>query len=146
VTIYTARRIITMEPALPDATAVAVVDGRFAGVGTLDSLSAWAGREGAVVDETLSDRVLMPGLIDPHVHPALPAVLTQFPLLAPDDWSLPTGDFPGALTRDDYVARLRELVAAYDDPRAHFITWATTRSGTVTCTGPSSTRCSAISR
>lgn len=123
VTIFTSRRIITMEPALPEATAVAVMDGRFAGVGTLDSLSAWASREGTVVDETLSDRVLMPGLIDPHVHPSLPAVLTQFAFLAPDDWSLPTGDFPGALTHDDYVARLRELVGAHDDPGEPFITW-----------------------
>ena len=26
----------------------------------------------------------MPGFIDPHVHPSLPAVLTQFPFITPD--------------------------------------------------------------
>lgn len=30
------------------------------------------------------------------MEPSLPAVLTQFPFIAPDDWSLPTGEFPGA--------------------------------------------------
>lgn len=65
----------------------------------------------------------MPGLIDPHVHPSLPAVLPQFPFLAPDDWSLPTGDFPGALTPEAYRARLRELAAAHEDWSEPFIVW-----------------------
>ncbi|MEZ4559830.1 MAG: hypothetical protein R2854_25885 [Caldilineaceae bacterium] len=32
------------------------------------------------VDDRLADKILMPGFIDPHVHPSLPAVLTQIPL------------------------------------------------------------------
>lgn len=96
-----------MQPALSDATAVAVVvDGRFAGVSRPDSVLAWAGREGAVVVDTLSDRVLMPGLIDPHVHPSLPAVLTQFPFLRPGRLVAADRGLPQALTRDVYVSWL----------------------------------------
>jgi predicted amidohydrolase YtcJ len=122
-TVYLAKKIITMEPALPEATAVAVADGRIVSVGTPESLQGWIEQRGARIDRTLEKKFLMPGLIDPHVHPSLPAVLTQFPFVAPDDWSLPTGEFPGAATPEAYLARLRELVAAHDDPAVPFITW-----------------------
>ena len=121
--VYTARKIITMEPALPEATAVAVADGRIVAVGTLPSLQPWLAGNQVSVDRSLEDKVLLPGFIDPHVHPSLPAVLTQFPFLAPDDWVLPTGTFPGATTPQAYQDRLRELVAAHDDPTVPFIAW-----------------------
>ena len=122
-TVYTARKIITMEPALPEATAVAVADGRIVSVGSLDSLRGWIEQRGAGIDRRFEDKVLMPGFIDPHVHPSLPAILTRFPFIAPDDWSLPTGEFPGARTPDDYIARLQQLAGQHEDPGIPFITW-----------------------
>lgn len=122
-TVFVAKKIVTMEPALPEATAVAIADGRIVAVGTLESLQGWMSARGAEIDRTFEDKILLPGFIDPHVHPSLPAVLTQFPFLAPEDWSLPTGDFPGAKTPEAYVARLKELVAAHDDPKVPFIAW-----------------------
>ncbi len=121
--VYTAKKIITMEPALPEATAVAVADGRIVAVGTLESLKPWLAVSDVSIDRSLQDKVLMPGFIDPHVHPSLPAVLTQFPFLAPDDWTLPTGDFPGATTPEAYKARLQELVATDTDKSVPFIVW-----------------------
>ena len=98
VTIYTAALIRTMEPALPEATAVAVQDGRIVAVGTLDDMEPVLRIRGGKVDRRFESRIIVPGFIDPHVHPTLPAILTQFPFLAPDDWTLPTGEFPGATT------------------------------------------------
>jgi predicted amidohydrolase YtcJ len=121
--VYTAKKIITMEPALPEATAVAVADGRIVSVGTLESLKPWLVANEVTIDRSLEDKVLMPGFIDPHVHPSLPAVLTQFPFLAPDDWTLPTGDFPGARTPQAYEAGLKALVAKHDNPAVPFIAW-----------------------
>jgi predicted amidohydrolase YtcJ len=121
--VYTAKKIITMEPALPEATAVAVANGRIVSVGSLESLQPWIEASDTTIDRSLQDKVLMPGFIDPHVHPSLPAVLTQFPFLAPDDWSLPTGEFPGATTPMAYESRLKTLVAAHDDPEVPFIAW-----------------------
>lgn len=121
--VYTAKKIITMEPALPEATAVAVADGRIVSVGTLESLKPWLDASEFSIDRSLEGKVLMPGFIDPHVHPALPAVLTQFPFLAPDDWVLPTGEFPGATTPEAYETRLKALAAAHEDPAVPFIAW-----------------------
>jgi predicted amidohydrolase YtcJ len=121
--VYTARKIITMEPALPEATAVAVADGRIVSVGTLESLQPWLAVSEVTIDRSLEDKILLPGFIEPHVHPSLPAVLTQFPFLAPDDWVLPTGDFPGARTPKAYEASLKALVAQHQNSNVPFITW-----------------------
>ena len=97
-TVYTAKLIRTMEVAIPEATAVAVEEGRIVAVGSLKSLQPVIALRGAKIDRQFEDRIILPGFIDPHVHPTLPAVLTQFPFIAPDDWSLPTGEFPAATT------------------------------------------------
>lgn len=121
--VYSAKKIITMEPALPEASAVAVEDGLIVAVGSLKSLQPLMDSRGARIDRTLEDKILLPGLIDPHVHPSLPAVLTQFPFLAPDDWTLPTGEFPGATTPGDYERQLKALVADYENQGVPFVTW-----------------------
>ncbi|MGI9393878.1 MAG: amidohydrolase, partial [Boseongicola sp.] len=128
VTVYTAKKIITMEPSIPEAKAVAVADGRIVSVGTLESMQSWIKTKNAKIDRRFANKVLMPGFIDPHVHPSLPAVLTQFAYLAPDDWSLPTGEFPGAKSPEDYISKLKKLVAAYfadpkHDPTVPFVAW-----------------------
>ncbi len=119
--VYTAKLIRTMEPALPEATAVAVEDGKILAVGSLENLSPLIATRGARIDRQFEDRVITPGFIDPHVHPTLPAVLTQFPFLAPDDWYLPTGDFPGATTREGYRSALQNLVDKHDDASVPFV-------------------------
>tara|TARA_R110001592_G_scaffold363398_2_gene688057 strand:+ start:126255 stop:127976 length:1722 start_codon:yes stop_codon:yes gene_type:complete len=121
--VYTARKIITMEPALPEATAVAVANGRIVSVGTLETLQPWLARGDVTIDRSLEDKILLPGFIDPHVHPSLPAVLTQFPFLAPDDWTLPTGDFPGARTPQAFADSLKTMVAERTDLDVPFIVW-----------------------
>ena len=122
-TVYTARKIITMDPAIPNATAVAVAEGKIVSVGSLESLQSWTQGRTVTVDNRFKDKVLMPGFIDPHVHPSLPALLTQFPFVAPDDWVLPTGEFPGALDQASYIKRLQQLVAQHDDPNVPFVSW-----------------------
>ncbi len=121
--LYTASKIITMEHALPEATAVAVEDGRIVAVGSREELEPLLRARGGRLDQTLENKVLMPGFIDPHVHPSLPAVLTQFPFLAPDDWQLPTGDFPGATDPAAFKARLQALVQDYRNDGVPFIAW-----------------------
>lgn len=122
-TVFPARKIITMCDSAPEATAVAVAGGRIIAVGSMETLRPWLDLYPYEVDDRFADKVLMPGLIDPHIHPSLPAVLTQFPFLAPEDWNLPTGTFPGATTPDTYVTRLKELVAAHSDWSIPCIIW-----------------------
>ncbi|KWF05381.1 amidohydrolase [Burkholderia pseudomultivorans] len=69
VTIFTARRILTMNPAQPAATHVAVRDGRILAVGDAADAAAWRAQHGAcTTDDTLRDKVLMPGLVEAHCH------------------------------------------------------------------------------
>jgi predicted amidohydrolase YtcJ len=59
-TIFSARKIITMNASRPTATHVAVRDGRILGVGSLEELKGW-GPHG--VDDRFADKVLLPGLV-----------------------------------------------------------------------------------
>lgn len=64
-TIFRARSILTMNPAQPGATHVAVRDGRILGVGDAQALQGWGP---ATLDERYADQVLMPGLVEGHCH------------------------------------------------------------------------------
>ncbi|MQY08339.1 amidohydrolase [Actinomadura macrotermitis] len=70
-TLYTARRIHTMDPGVPQATGVLVDDGRILAVGDAADLRAGAAR---VVD--FGDAVLTPGLVDGHAHPVSGTIRT----------------------------------------------------------------------
>ena len=63
--VYRARRILTMNPSRPEATHVAVREGRILGVGPLEELAGWGAH---TLDETFADKVLMPGLVEGHSH------------------------------------------------------------------------------
>ncbi|USE77352.1 amidohydrolase [Cupriavidus gilardii] len=63
--IFHARKILTMNPAQPQATHVAVRDGRIVAVGAPGDMAPWAD---ARVDDTFRDKVLMPGLVEAHCH------------------------------------------------------------------------------
>ena len=73
--IFVARRIHTMDETLPTASAVGVVGDRIVAVGDLDAMAPWREGREVVVDERFRDKVLMPGLIDNHIHPFLGAFL-----------------------------------------------------------------------
>lgn len=113
VTVFEAARIVTMEPSNPSARFVAVADGVILGLAdTLAELEPWTRGRTVNVDRRFAKDVLMPGLIDPHVHPVMAAVALNMPYLAPDDWKLPSGFYPGAQTQAAYRQRLTEMLAA----------------------------------
>lgn len=122
-TIYSARKIITMDPGLKNAEAVAVDKGLIIAVGSIAQLKDMAVFADFEWDPRFADKIIMPGFIDPHVHPTLPAILTQFPFLAPDNWDLPTGSFPGERDPEGFKSRLVELVKAHDPSTGPFIAW-----------------------
>ena len=64
-TVYLSRKIITMNPAQPLATHVAVRDGRILAVGTLDEVSVWGAH---TLDTRFANQVLMPGFVEGHCH------------------------------------------------------------------------------
>ena len=121
--VFEARKIITMDQSMPEARYIAVEDGRILGVGnSLAQLDAWLVNQTYRIDSQFSEKVLLPGLIDPHLHPLMAAVLLPTAFITPEDWTLPSGEFPGVTTPEDYRQRLRELISnnQSSDP---FITW-----------------------
>ncbi|SVC63958.1 uncharacterized protein METZ01_LOCUS316812, partial [marine metagenome] len=86
ITVFPARRIHTMDPSLPEATAIAVRDGRIVEVGSIESLQPWLGRHEHMVDNRFYDAVLLPGLIDPHMHPGLIALMLACEWITPEAW------------------------------------------------------------
>ncbi|HJN93605.1 MAG TPA: amidohydrolase [Dehalococcoidia bacterium] len=110
-TVFLARRIVTMEPGLPEATAVAVRDGQIVAVGSKETLEPWLEASPYEVDDRFADAVLLPGLIDPHLHPSMGAFLLNYEIAAPEEWRLPDKTIAAVQTRDEMLGRLNDLGA-----------------------------------
>lgn len=111
-----------MEASMPTAEAVAVRDGRIVEVGTLDSLKPWLDRYDHVIDDTFADHVIMPGLIDPHLHPSMAAVLLPMEFTSAVEWDLPWEDVGAVRTKVEFLDRLIELNQRLD-PDQPLIAW-----------------------
>lgn len=75
--VYKARKIITMNPSQPQATHIAVKEGRILAVGDLAAMREF----GEVrVDSRFADCCLMPGFVEGHSH-ALEGTMWEYPYL-----------------------------------------------------------------
>jgi predicted amidohydrolase YtcJ len=120
--IYTAREFITMDPKKPRAEAVAVRDGRFVAVGTRAEVGAAAGT-GARLDRTFSDKVVIAGFVEQHVHPVLAALTMNTKVISIEDWDAIDGFSPAVRDEKGYRERLRNALAEHQDAKEPFVTW-----------------------
>ncbi len=123
VTIFVAKKVVTMERDNPIATAIAVADDKIVASGTLDEVKAALGARPYRIDETLKGKVVLPGLIDQHLHPVLGALTLAVEVIAPEDWVLPGKTYKAAMTPENYRARLRAAVDGSKDSKDWFFTW-----------------------
>lgn len=124
ITVFTAKKIVTMDPGWPYATAVAVRDGRILSVGTLEDLKPWLDNNPYVINSTFADKVMYPGFIEAHGHPVMGGVAISLPPLTYYPLRNPYGpDFPGVKNRAEMVAKLKEYVAAAKSPDQTILTW-----------------------
>ena len=120
ITIYAARKIITMNPMRPEATHVAVRDGIVLGAGSLDELTGW-GEHG--IDERFVDHVLMPGLVEGHAH-VMEGTFWRRVYVGYFDRTDPDGKtWEGLKSIDAVLDRLREAEAKLSDPEAPLPAW-----------------------
>lgn len=123
VTIYVSKKIITMDEAKPLATAVAVAGDKIVAVGSLEEVkNAVKGRD-YTVDNSFSGKIIMPGLVDPHLHLWLFALAAPMVFITPDDWDLPWAKIKGISGRDAYLKRLRAAEKAIKDKNEWLFTW-----------------------
>ena len=113
VTVFEAASIITVNPEAPSASAVAVKDGDIIGVGSLEALVAQF--SGAKVDPQFKDKTLIPGLIDPHVHIALGAMMYGLPMAPPWDVQTQNGTVKGLPDQAAFLASVSDIYAARTD-------------------------------
>jgi len=122
VVVYEADKIITMEPGYPEAKYVAVSDGIVLAVAeNLEELPAWTDGRRVTVDRQFASQVLMPGFVEPHIHPMQTIMMLPLPFISPEAWDLPGRHYPGVTGEEEYEARLREALAESEEKL--FITW-----------------------
>jgi len=106
--IYPAQKIITVDPNSPIAEAVAIQGDKIVGVDSLDALKR--AHPKAMMNPQYSDAIILPGLIDPHVHMTLAAMMYGLDWIPPWDMVHPSGTISGI----DNKTELLQSIARYD--------------------------------
>lgn len=123
VVIYSAKEIVTLDPARPSVTAVAVAGDQIVATGSLDQVRAALGRRPFRLDATFANQVIVPGLIAQHDHPLLAGLTMTSEIIAIEDWVLPQGTARAARNQTEYLQRLRQANDRMQDPAALLLTW-----------------------
>ena len=97
-----------MDDLQPSVDAVAVRGGKFVAVGSLEEVISAVGSDHSI-SHAFEGRVVVPGLIDQHLHPMLGATTLTTEVIAPEDWNMPRRLHPAALTPQDFDARIRQV-------------------------------------
>ena len=108
-TIFPARTVITMDPSLPRATAVAVSEDRIVAVGNVEDFAVWTEGRDFSIDERFADKVIMPGLIDNHLHPFLASIVLNTIWITPQEWQVGDMQVPATRTHDGFVQLRKSL-------------------------------------
>ncbi len=120
ITVYVAKKIITMNPSRPQASHVAVRDGRVLAVGSYEDVSSWGEH---TLDDRFADKILMPGFVEGHAH-AMEGSLWSKVYCGWFDRSDPDGKvWQGVKSIDAVVERLRAAADTSADPAGPISGW-----------------------
>ena len=123
VAVYTAREIVTLDPARPVVEAVAVKGNRIVATGSLEEVQRSLSGQAFTIDSRFDDLVLIPGLINQHEHAWLAALLFMTEILSIEDWVLPQKTVSRVSDAADYRERLKKIVDEHSDPSQVLYTW-----------------------
>ncbi len=121
--ILKARAIYTMEAEAGPAQAVAIHAGKILAVGSETEVAAIVGGRPHKVDAQFSDKILLPGFIDPHLHPTLAGTILPMEIVSAMEWITPRGRTQAVQGRDNFLARLRELDHESANPDQWLMVW-----------------------
>ena len=118
--IFSARKIVTMNPSRPLATHVAVRDGRIVAVGSFEEVG---GSARATVDDRFREKVLLPGFVEGHSH-IMEGIMWSHPYVGAGDRRSPEGRLVEGLPDiDAIVAQLQQAEAELTDPSTPLFAW-----------------------
>lgn len=69
----------------------------------------------------LEGRAMLPGFIEPHLHPSIAAIMLPNDTIAPHEWKKPDGTSKAAKTPKEFQKRLKQSIAHAEDKKMHFI-------------------------
>jgi predicted amidohydrolase YtcJ len=120
-TIYSAKKIVTMNPNRPEASHVAVREGKILAVGDLAELETWGDY---TLDDRFADKVLMPGFVEGHAH-TMEGTLWRYVYCGYFDRMDPNGkSWDGVTSIEAVLERLREAEVQMEDPDAALSGWS----------------------
>ena len=119
VVVFSAKRIHTLDANRPEATHVAVRDGKVLGVGTLMDLKGWGPHD---LDERFADKVLMPGLVEGHSH-LMAGSIWLYTYCGPYDTPDPDGRIAIGLKSKEAVLHHLRQQAGTGEPKSAITGW-----------------------
>ncbi|MEP4198545.1 MAG: amidohydrolase [Aliishimia sp.] len=119
ITVFSAKNILTMDAARPNATHVAVKDGKILSVGGADCADQWGD---VVHDDSLKDTVLMPGLVEGHAH-MMAGAMWRYAYAGYHDRIDPTGKIWTGMTDIDAVVTGLSEYASKLEPNEPLVGW-----------------------
>ncbi len=106
ITVFKAKKIITMNPANPSVTHVAVKAGRILAAGSAEDMAGWGEYS---LDTTFEEKTLMPGMIEGHCH-LMAGGIWNFTYVGYQDRIDPDGrHWPGVKTIEEVLERLKQV-------------------------------------
>jgi predicted amidohydrolase YtcJ len=120
--IYYNGDIVTMEGDSANyAEAVAVKDDKIIFVGSKAEAEKMKSDSTAMID--LQGKTMLPGFIDPHIHPSIAASILPMEIVSAMEWNTPSGKSVVVKDHAAFIKRLKELDKSYKDPNKVLITW-----------------------
>jgi hypothetical protein len=120
ITLFKAKKIITMDRNRPEATHVAVRDGVILAVGGPDCAEGWGD---ARHDHRFADKVMMPGLVEAHAHVSAGGIW-RYAYCGHYARTDPAGVvWPGVAGTDALVDRLAGIETSMASPEAPLVGW-----------------------
>ncbi|MCL1066703.1 amidohydrolase [Shewanella olleyana] len=123
VTVFTAKKVLTMDPGRPEVEAVAVLDGKVLSTGTIDSMSPWLAQYDWEVDNSFENKVIMPGFIEPHSHCWMSSGFMSLNFIGPLAWPGRNGMNKPLKNCEEILDFLRKADKEEKDPTAPLIAW-----------------------
>ncbi len=108
-TVYFGGTIITMEGKQPEyVTAVVRENDKITFVGTKEEALK---KYPKAKPYDLKGQTMLPGFIEPHLHPLIAAIILSGDIVTPHDWNVPDGLKKGVNGHNAYIERLKQSIA-----------------------------------
>ncbi|MEB0014274.1 amidohydrolase [Glaciimonas sp. Gout2] len=109
-----------MNPGQPEATCVAVREGKILSVGSLEEVGQWGEVE---VNHAFQDKILMPGLVEGHCH-LMEGAMWDAVYVGYHDRRGPDGKcWKGLTSLDQVIRRLKQAEAEMTDASTELLAW-----------------------